>query len=131
MGCVERRGVHLELKNIADDLYNYKHNYIDIYYYTTLYMIELIELRNNVQDQVQSINNINQLLMDKNLLSSEYKILCIPTEELNQYITNINKLIYKRCQHNWIIDYIDIDPDKSVQIKYCELCQLNFDNGWI
>ncbi len=92
-------------------------------------MIELIELRNNVQDQVQSINNINQLLMDKNLLSSEYKILCIPTEELNNYITNINKLIYKRCQHNWIIDYIDIDPDKSVQIKYCELCQLNFDNG--
>lgn len=31
------------------------------------------------------------------------------------------------CSHHIVDDYIDIDPDKSQQIFYCELCQTTFD----
>ena len=67
------------------------------------------------------------------LIISDYKELCRHNnqskhlEQLNQYIIIINNVIYNRCPHNWIVDEIDIDPDRSIQIKYCELCQLNFD----
>jgi hypothetical protein len=30
------------------------------------------------------------------------------------------------CSHYIVIDYIDIDPDKSKQIFYCELCETTF-----
>ena len=30
------------------------------------------------------------------------------------------------CIHRIIIDYIDIDPDRSTQIIYCEKCFLTF-----
>jgi hypothetical protein len=30
------------------------------------------------------------------------------------------------CSHNIVMDYIDIDLDKSKQIFYCELCKKTF-----
>ena len=30
------------------------------------------------------------------------------------------------CDHNIITDSIDIDPDKSMTIKYCEYCKQTF-----
>jgi hypothetical protein len=30
------------------------------------------------------------------------------------------------CEHNIIHDYIDITPDKSMQIKYCDKCMMTF-----
>ena len=35
------------------------------------------------------------------------------------------------CSHRIVMDYIDIDPDRSVQIFYCELCQKTFDKDSI
>jgi len=31
------------------------------------------------------------------------------------------------CSHHIVEDYIDIDPDRSKQIFYCELCETTFD----
>jgi len=102
----------------------------------------LIELRNNVQNQLRSINNVKEIhhqliniLRQEafNILLPEYKGIHLPisqdeyTKELNECVNNINKIIYNQCHHNWIVDDIDIDPDRSIQIKYCEVCQLNFD----
>ena len=30
------------------------------------------------------------------------------------------------CKHNIVDDYIDITPDKSMKIKYCDICFLTF-----
>ena len=104
----------------------------------------LLELRNNIQDQIcglHKLHEINQKIsgVDEHiniidsLIISDYKELCRHNnqskhlEQLNQYIIIINNVIYNRCPHRWIIDEIDIDPDRSIQSKYCERCQLNFD----
>jgi|688.fasta_scaffold1859273_1 hypothetical protein len=102
----------------------------------------LIEVRNNVQNQLRLINTVKEIhrkLTDiltqneLNLLLPEYKGFDLHisqedyTEELNKCINNINKVVYNQCHHNWIVDDIDIDPDRSIQIKYCEVCQMNFD----
>ena len=31
--------------------------------------------------------------------------------------------IYKLCNHNFIEDTIDIHPEKSINIKYCKICE--------
>ena len=36
----------------------------------------------------------------------------------------INNKIIDICNHEWIIDLIDIDPDKSKTIEYCTNCGL-------
>tara|TARA_B110000858_G_C17629068_1_gene392614 strand:+ start:668 stop:817 length:150 start_codon:yes stop_codon:yes gene_type:complete len=28
----------------------------------------------------------------------------------------------KICHHQWINDLIDIDPDRSIYVTYCDLC---------
>lgn len=33
------------------------------------------------------------------------------------------------CNHSIIEDYIDIDPEKSLKIFYCEYCLETFDTG--
>jgi hypothetical protein len=33
------------------------------------------------------------------------------------------ELIKQTCQHNFVIDDIDITPDKSMRIKYCTICE--------
>jgi hypothetical protein len=30
------------------------------------------------------------------------------------------------CSHRIVMDYVDIDPDRSKQIFYCELCEKTF-----
>ena len=32
------------------------------------------------------------------------------------------------CEHKIVIDYIDIDLDRSQTIKYCEKCMMDFTN---
>lgn len=51
-------------------------------------------------------------------------IIFIYYMELNG-IANLNqtKKRTKKCQHNWVVDYIDLTPDKSQQIQYCSKCE--------
>ena len=41
----------------------------------------------------------------------------------NNTNANVSNNIKECCQHKWIIDYIDIDPDTSMQICYCIKCE--------
>jgi hypothetical protein len=43
-------------------------------------------------------------------------------ENLLDKIQMCEKDIQDLCQHEFIVDLIDIDPDKSISIKYCQLC---------
>lgn len=43
-----------------------------------------------------------------------------------QNLKNIcNQYIDSLCNHQFIKDDIDVDPDKSISISYCHLCDLN------
>ncbi len=51
------------------------------------------------------------------------KLLNIILNELIHEIENNNKEEIN-CNHKWIYDLIDINPDKSINICYCCKCEL-------
>ena len=46
-----------------------------------------------------------------------------PTFEVGLEILKRKIASYNECKHVWIRDLIDIDPDRSMEIIYCELCE--------
>ena len=63
----------------------------------------IIKLKKYMEIEVQSL---------KNQLEDKTELL----EELRQYCN-------EHCTHVWIHDMIDINPDKSQTIIYCEKCE--------
>ena len=43
-------------------------------------------------------------------------------------LKQMDKYLYKHCKHVIVKDLIDIDPDRSKTIYYCEKCELTFNN---
>ena len=62
------------------------------------------------------INRLNGILNDRGL--KELIFL------LTDYINYIKSEYKSCCNHQWITDLIDIDPDRSKIIVYCEICQI-------
>jgi len=48
--------------------------------------------------------------------------------EKNEVSDGVNTTFYEKhdCIHNVIHDYIDITPDRSMQIRYCDKCMMTF-----
>lgn len=47
-------------------------------------------------------------------------------EELNEVLKKIEEkrcVMQSKCEHRFVRDLIDIDPDRSMLIVYCELCE--------
>ena len=47
-------------------------------------------------------------------------------DELKEVIKKIEKkrcVMQSKCKHQFVHDLIDIDPDRSIMIVYCELCE--------
>jgi hypothetical protein len=69
-------------------------------------------------------NDIDILLQVKRLLEE------LPEKEQKPEYTTVVKLvndyITKRCNHYVVTDTIDIDPDRSKTIYYCEYCYTTF-----
>ena len=40
-------------------------------------------------------------------------------------LKSVNEYLHLHCKHNYVVDSIDIDPDRSETILYCEKCYLN------
>jgi hypothetical protein len=38
--------------------------------------------------------------------------------------TNVRNKTKNNCEHEWVKDLIDIDPDRSKEICYCIKCEL-------
>ena len=53
---------------------------------------------------------------------SHYKII----HKLKELNKKIQDEMIEYCEHEYIIDYIDINPDKMKQIYYCSKCHCNF-----
>lgn len=65
------------------------------------------------------------MIQTKNLFST------LPDELKNNEFQTIEFLISKyinnHCRHNIVNDYIDLTPDKSHPIKYCDICFTEFE----
>jgi hypothetical protein len=45
-------------------------------------------------------------------------------------IEHLNQIICDNCQHNYVEDVIDINPDKSERITYCTICEYTKEHGF-
>lgn len=82
-------------------------------------ILNLIDASLNVnQDFIQynkDITEINDNLHEQDI---HLRQLILLNEKLRTKIVSI-------CNHEWITDSIDIDPDRSQTIEYCKICQLS------
>jgi len=75
-------------------------------------MDELIELRTKIERDIIFYSRI-----------AEVDVAIIIINNLKSLLDNINLKINMICEHEWQDDYIDIDPDRSIKIRYCLVCQ--------
>ena len=91
-----------------------------------------------VQLEVQLLINLRKLFKEQlfflNNNSEEIKSILVYLNELPQYentsklylenyLKHIDEQIKQKCQHNYVTDDIDIDPDNSMRIYYCSICE--------
>lgn len=64
---------------------------------------------------------IENLIQIKSLLIS-----CEKNDEINDIIKKVDIFLIKYCPHRIVDDVIDIDPDRSKSIQYCDKCYTTF-----
>ena len=81
----------------------------------------LIKMRKLIKEQLFFPTQLSDV--DKEI----QQILCylnLPTyENTNNYLQLVEEQIKNKCQHNYVTDDIDIDPEKSMKICYCSICE--------
>ena len=60
----------------------------------------------------------------KFFLEREVQSLKNELEDKTELLAEIITFCKQTCEHEWIDDLIDIDPDKSKRIFYCQKCYL-------
>ena len=85
-----------------------KHNYERIKYN----LVTIIDCYNSMLD------NNNYLYISSQINGYKHKL-----GEIQSIINNINKHLKNNCNHIYTEDTIDIDPDKSKNISYCQICE--------
>lgn len=110
----------------TDDIY--KSPEINIVFFNNMkgYLKEQLELYNKLSchltniNVLKSINNIecDFILKYNNNVSNTNSKVNILIEQINL----IDNYIKNYCNHEWVIDNIDTDIDKSVLISYCNIC---------
>jgi hypothetical protein len=86
---------------------------------------------NEIKNRIKTIdNNYFEVTCNSELFSNyieifndndEYNILLKDLEELKLYLED---KIQNMCNHEWVEDLIDIDPDRSLNICYCCKCEI-------
>lgn len=94
---------------------------------------DILNLNNNYFDAVAegSISNHSNDIKNNSYLLNDYMKMYDDISTYQELITNLEnlkthlkQLIKHNCEHNWVHDYIDIDPDRSKQIFYCSKCEI-------
>lgn len=95
-------------------------------------MLAIFQKYQQIHDNLSTIVNAYEELI---ILDCNYEHVTDLTLTKNSYktakthilhkINELNVITYKQlhCKHNFIDDYIDIDPDRSQKITYCTLCE--------
>jgi predicted translin family RNA/ssDNA-binding protein len=96
--------------------------------------MSLFELKhmaeNNIQNIKYSLKFCESIYFDESELIREFKSICHPRklqEEMDQWTTllkKINQEIYQECHHEFVMDYIDLNLERSQTIHYCKHCLL-------
>lgn len=102
----------LFLKNKYEKINIYQKEICDIY--NAIVEVSINEKNNNSCDEVK---NFKELF----ILKSECEQKVKQTEYFIKYVTERLK---ESCKHCFIKDLIDITPDKSKEIEYCEICEI-------
>ena len=108
----------LKMKNNNDYTIAYlkeiNSNYVEMKEDTVL---NLIDTSLNVnQDFIQYNKDITEINANLNEQDIHLRQLILLNEKIRTKIVSI-------CNHEWITDSIDIDPDRSQTIEYCKICQ--------
>ena len=86
---------------------------------------ETIESYNEIMSFINEKCDYNYLSID---LINFYNNLCVECEQQLTILKNMKKLndknIYENCEHNFVMDIIDINPEKEQTIYYCTICEL-------
>lgn len=107
----------LFLKNKYEKINTYQKEICNVY--NAIVEVSINEQNNSNSDEVK---NIKELLTCKN----EYEQKVKQTEYFIKYVT---EKIKEKCKHCFIKDTIDITPDKSIEIEYCEFCECNYESS--
>ena len=70
--------------------------------------------------------SIQCMIRVKEILDNDFKYKI--NEEYSQIVQMIENYVIKHCEHKIVRDLIDIDPDRSKTISYCENCFQTFSN---
>ena len=81
---------------------------------TTSLVEKLIKLRLNLE------------IMKMSFREQEDEIFSNFEKKFNNIIGSIDKKLKCECNHQYVEDYIDIDPDTSKRITYCSICECTF-----
>jgi hypothetical protein len=65
-------------------------------------------------------DDIQRVLFIKREL--EELFLEVQNENLRTALKEIDRYLILHCPHQFVDDLIDVDPDKSITISYCQLC---------
>jgi hypothetical protein len=97
-------------------------------------MENIKESKNRIIKIKNSINSLNNIFFEvkyKDPLLTQYLNMFEDTKTYNELVINLETLITdleyhikNKCEHEWVNDLIDIDPDRSQQICYCVKCEI-------
>lgn len=66
-------------------------------------------------------HTIDNMIQTKHLLLSMLR-----DNEIDEILKLVDQYLKKNCNHKIVNDLIDIDPDRSKSIQYCEHCLVTF-----
>jgi len=85
-------------------------------------LIYLREIHDTYQT-ILDIHEINNNIDENNIIYNKMENTCSEICEIEYFLHNLEKDIYKICIHDFVEDVIDIHPEKSINIKYCSICE--------
>lgn len=85
--------------------------------------LEII-LKNNKYYSYENDSIINEYIKYNNT-NNIYQVLENKIKFNNNLIEKINKILFEKCDHEWVNDYIDIDCEYGKNISYCKICNIN------
>jgi len=66
---------------------------------------------------------LSKIVINNNDQPREFKRY-VRSVAFRKILKDVNAYLFLHCNHSYVEDLIDIDPDKSQTIRYCEKCNL-------
>jgi len=75
---------------------------------------------------MEKMETIETVVKIKRLLEPCIKLQPGELNDLDEILKKVISYLQKNCPHERVQDMIDINPDKSVNIVYCSICEETF-----